>query len=193
MPTMLYLCHFQLRPGPSQCSVRQGQHDFDPAAIALARLARFSPTVNAIGHLMYEEFYPVAPREGRTLVLVERHYARVGTPTRTPVLQCRMKYSTTNDTNLHRWTTATEIDTRRYNDSWDVMQNCWYGERAHRINGPFIHAVLTVLTDNANTAIWSKLPYEEAAALWQLRRIKGLEVWEPGMTLRMLRAREDLT
>jgi hypothetical protein len=164
----------------------------DPAAIALAGLARFSPMVNAVGHPMYEDLYPVAPREGRTLVLIERHYARVGTPTRMPVLQYRIKYSIANDPNLHRWTTATEIDTRRYNDSWAVMQDYWYGDRAHKINEPFIHAVLTALTPGANTAIWSKLPYEEAAALWELWRIKRLEVWEPGMTLRMLRAREDL-
>jgi hypothetical protein len=58
----------------------------DPAAIALAGLARFPPMVNAVGHHMYEDLYPVAPREGRTLVLIERHHARVGTPTRMPVL-----------------------------------------------------------------------------------------------------------
>ncbi|KAI5448789.1 hypothetical protein NCC49_006591 [Naganishia albida] len=72
------------------------------------------------------------------------------------------------------------------------MQNYWYGERPHRVNEHFIRSVLTALTSGANTAIWSKLPYEEAAALWQLWRMKKLEEWVAGMTTTMLRAREDL-
>lgn len=164
----------------------------DPAAIALAGLARFAPLVNAISHPMYEDIHPVAPREGRTMVLIERHYARIGTPSREPVLQYLIKYSVANDPNLYRWTTATEIETRTYHDSVAVMQNYWYGERPHRVNEPFIRSVLTALTPGANTAIWSKLPYEEAAALWQLWKMKKLEEWVAGMTTTMLRAREDL-
>jgi hypothetical protein len=164
----------------------------DPAAVALAGLEEFAGLVNAFAHPMYEDMSPVVPREGRTLVLIDRHYARRGTPTQLPSLTYLIKYSNANDPQLYQFTTATEFDLVNYHGAGAVVKEYWYGFKPHRVNAPFIRSILHALTPFANTAIWNKLPYEEAEALNICWMEQKLDEWTPGLTLTALRAREGL-
>ncbi|KAJ9096635.1 hypothetical protein QFC20_006351 [Naganishia adeliensis] len=164
----------------------------DPAPIALAGLAQFAGIVDAIGHPMFEDMNPVVPREGRTLVLIDRHYALSGTPSQMPSLTYLIKYSNVDDPHLHRFTTAAEFELVNYHGAGNVIKEYWYGFKPHRINAPFIRSILNALTPFANTAIWNKLPYEEAQALNELWRTQKLEIWTSGLTVTALRAREGL-
>ncbi|KAJ9091118.1 hypothetical protein QFC20_007725 [Naganishia adeliensis] len=155
-------------------------------------LAQFTGIVNAIRHPMFEDMNPVVPREDRSLVWVDKHYARRGAPSQVPSLKYLINYSNVNDPHLHRFTTATEFELVSYHDAGSVIREYWYGFKPHRINEPFTRSILNALTPFANTAIWNKLLYEEAQALNELRRTQRFNLWTPGLTITALRAREDL-
>jgi hypothetical protein len=65
-----------------------------------------------------------------------------------------------------------------------LLQTYWYGNKPHGINTPFIRSVLTRLTPFANSAIWNKLPIDEALLLHYLHQGGKLEEWKAGMTIK---------
>lgn len=137
----------------------------DPASIALAGLDRHVTHVNTVSHPMFNDIYPIVPREGRTLVYIGRHYARRGTATRLPTLTYMIKYRILDGPHLSALIPVTEFDLRKYKGAGTLIVNYWYGEQSHNINATFIRSIVTRLTPFANTAIWNKLPHEEAMVL----------------------------
>ncbi|KAJ9121111.1 hypothetical protein QFC24_005093 [Naganishia onofrii] len=164
----------------------------DPASVALAGLDRHVASVNTVNHPMYNDIYPIVPREGRALAFIQRHFARRGTAKREPCLSYMIKYRIPGSPVLSPFVLASEFDLRRYQNAGAIIHTYWYGEQPHKINSPFVRSILTRLTPFANTAIWRKLPQEEADALMHLWRIGRLDEWYAGMEMKDIKSREDL-
>jgi hypothetical protein len=164
----------------------------DPASVKLAGLDRHVASVNTVSHPMYNDIYPIVPREGRTLAFIQRHFARRGTTTREPVLNYMIKYRIPGSPQLSSFILASEFDLRKYQHAGTIMQTYWYGEQPHRINLPFIRSILTRLTPFANTAIWNKLPQDEALALMEMWKQGRLNEWYAGMRMDVKKSREGL-
>lgn len=162
-----------------------------PEAVKMAGLGDYAHLVNSVSHPMYNELYPVVPREGRALAVIKSHYARAGTATRRPSLFYVVKYRIANDPRLSKWVMATEFDLRKYQEAGPLIFEYWYGENPHRINIPFIRSILTRLSPFANSAIWNKLPHDEAEVVYYLWKARRLSEWVAGMTMGKWKARED--
>ncbi|KAJ9120969.1 hypothetical protein QFC24_004949 [Naganishia onofrii] len=100
----------------------------DPASVRLAGLDRHVALVNTVSHPMYNNIYPIVPREGRTLAFIQRHFARRGTTTREPVLNYMIKYCIPGSPQLSAFILASEFDLRKYQHAGTIMQTYWYGE-----------------------------------------------------------------
>ncbi|KAJ9118543.1 hypothetical protein QFC22_003762 [Naganishia vaughanmartiniae] len=164
----------------------------DPASIALVGLDRHVASVNTVSHPMYNDIYPIVPREGRTLAFIQRHFARRGTATREPVLSYIIKYRIPGSSELSPFILASEYDLRRYQYAGFIIHTYWYGQKPHRINIPFVRSVLNRLTPFANIAIWKKLPEDEAVVLMHLWRMGRLDEWYAGITMDGIKSQEDL-
>jgi hypothetical protein len=66
-----------------------------------------------------------------------------------------------------------------------------YGNDPHTVNTPFIRSVLTRLTPFANSALWNKLPMDEAICLHYLHQARRLHEWKAGMAVKSLQASQE--
>ncbi|KAI5448786.1 hypothetical protein NCC49_006595 [Naganishia albida] len=158
------------------------------AAQALGGFAQYAGNVNSCMHPMFDELHPPIAREGRRVAIIIAHEARRGTASRKPRLSYVVRYQMSHDPRLSRNVRVSETSLREYPGAPSMLQRYWYGDKPHGINMPFIRSVLTRLTPFANSAIWNKLPIDEALLLHYLHQNEKLEEWTAGTTIQQYMA-----
>jgi hypothetical protein len=159
-----------------------------PAAAALGGLTQFSGLVNSCMHPMFNELEPAILREGRRVAIILGHEARKGNAKRKPRLTYVVKYKICNDPRLSVAVRVTESKLRLYSDSVPLLNKYWYGDYPHSVNAPFVRSVLTRLTPFANSALWNKLPMDEAILMHFLHHKDMLHEWKAGMNMKNYQA-----
>jgi hypothetical protein len=153
-----------------------------PIAGSLSGFSKFAASINSCKHPMFDELYPPAIREARTVVSVLGHEARAGSSTRKPRMTYTIIYSIGNDPRVSPPTRLSEVRLRAYHNALREINIYWYGPRPHHVNTPFIRSILTRLTPFVNSALWNKLPWDEALVLHYLHNKRKLHEWKSGLT-----------
>ncbi|KAJ9095039.1 hypothetical protein QFC19_007719 [Naganishia cerealis] len=162
-----------------------------PISAALSGFSQFAALINSVSHPMFDDIHPPAIREQRKLVSIIGHEARRGNATRKPRLTYVIIYQIGNDPRLSPPVRLTESKMRQYTDAIVKLNNYWYGDKPHNVNTPFVRSVLHRLTPFTNSALWNKLPYDEAIVLHYLWHHRKLHQWKVGMTWAQYKAQWD--